>query len=660
MKISELEKVIRTHQRAYDLGEPTITDEAFDILVERLRARAPDSPVLAEVGSGPKTGNVVVHEPRMLSLGKVYDLPALAKWWKSTNVAKLQRESEGATLLHVQPKYDGVAVSLVYENGRLTDAATRGDGEKGDSIIALARRLGELPSGIPLKIKSNQRVLVRGEIAIPRSVFMASWTDTYATPRNMAAGIVSSDPMRYNGVLKHVRFIAYDTIFLDEPDTTYTRKYEKLSAWGFTIPESREVTTFDELHAAVTMDWSSLVDYELDGVVAKIEDPSLRQKLGATDHHPRWATAWKYQGQTGQTTLIGVAWNVSRTGAVTPVAVMEPIELSGVVVTRATLHNAATFVDLGPRVRSVLQVTRRGGVIPHVESVAHPVDKQPAFELPRNCPACGAALGWKGVNLVCSNASAQAPVGITICSGILREQIHYWCKMTGMLGIGPEAVDKLVDSCGVKEIADLYTLKVRTLRDAGFGPKQTALILEEIEKTLVLDAPTFLTALGIASIGRVAARELADAFDWETFKFKTGALEVSRRTQSARSALMLHHGRIEKILAHVRIEDPEGSSMSSAPAGSPFAGQIVVFTGALSSMERPAAWDLVRRFGGQYADSLTRKTTMLVVGDDASPQQLGKRTKAADYNSRGLAKIALLTESDFLALVKQADALTSS
>lgn len=650
MTIAELERAIVAHQRAYDAGAPVISDDEFDALVERLRSRSPDSKVLTMVGFAARfPDSAVKHEPLMLSLGKVYDLPALTKWWKSTNVQGLQRaHGDPRTLAVVQPKLDGIAVSLIYRNGVLQNAATRGDGREGDTIRGLAARLVELPAGIPCAVQEKRELVVRGELVIPKSIFDAEWSDTYATPRNMIAGVASASGRSVStGVLKGVRFIAYDCFGPGVSARPYSSKYTRLAELGFVIPETVEVRSFDELHVAMTREWD--VDFELDGVVAKIEDADLRNKLGETDHHPRWAIAWKYQGLSGTTELVAVEWAVSRSGAIAPVAIMEPVDLGGVTVTRATLHNAATVVDLCPTIGATLQITRRGGVIPHVESVSAPSLQTTKIELPRGCPSCGHTVSWRGVNLVCMNSE---------CRGIWRGQIHHWCKTTGMLGIGPETIDKLVDTCGVAEIADLYTLRVSTLRDAGFGAKQTAIILEEIEKTMVLDAAVFLTALGVAGLGRVAARELADHFDWETLSFRTGTGATKRATK-AKIALTTMRPRITRILAYVRIEDPQGLTLGDVAPDSPFAGQLVVFTGALASMDRHEAWDLVRRHGGATHDALTRSTTMLVVGDNASPLQLSKRTKAADYNSRGIAKIALLTETDFLELVKQADDIAS-
>lgn len=635
--IRVLENSILAHRALYDAGKPEISDEAFDKLVDQLQAVKPNSPALSHLGKA-TSGAKITHTTPMLSLDKVYEVPDLARWY--------QRVS--ADRLIVQPKYDGLAISLVYFAGKLMAAGTRGDGAEGDDITSTIKWAAQVypDTGLLQEFEElhDQEAVVRGELLIPLETFKTKYASTYANPRNLVAGLAHRKAQ--TAELGDVRFVAYD---IHAPSLKTVSLFTKLSILehlGFETGRWETCKTFDTLHPLVTADWRSRVPFELDGVVVKVDSAEQREKLGETAHHPIWAIAWKYQGESGTTTLRDVEWSLSRTGVITPVAIMDPVELSGASITRATLHNAATFVDFTPRVGAKLVVTRRGGVIPHVESVQN-VPLGERLVIPTRCPACSSAVAWHGatgskVDIVCTN--------VENCSGVRRAQILYWCKTTGMLGIGPETIEKLMEHCGVFSIADLYTLKVKTLRDAGFGPRQAEIILEEVEKTTTLTDTTFLEALGLPGVGVVTAEKIATDFDWETLTLKGSP--VGRRYKLEASLANLKP-EIDKILVRVRVERREAPAVYDG-AATPFTGKKVVFTGPLSDMERTVAQDLVRSYGGTAPPSLVKDTDFLVVGDRASPSQLSKRSKAESFNKKG-AKIRVISESDFIAMLAEAD-----
>lgn len=656
-----LAKEIKRHQKLYDRGAPEIEDSEFDALVEELRELEPEHPVLDHLGNASSDLPKLVHEPQMLSLAKIYDLPALTAWFvRSGGTRRGDREH-----YLVQPKYDGVALSLKYVGGQLVAAALRGSGKEGDLVTSSIRNVtrssdGSVDIGIPLSVTKDAGGLlvhdedfegvVRGELLMPKSIFAAKYAGTYANPRNLIAGMISRKG--YTPELDDARFIAYDLYTFGNLSTL--QKLKRLSDLGFDTGNWAKVDNFDNLHRVVQEDWRGRNDFELDGVVIKVNSALGREKAGATAHHPNWAVAWKYQGESGRTKLVAVEWSVARTGAVTPVAIMQPIELSGVTITRATLHNASTLVDLGLTIDAELVVTRRGGVIPHVES-AKPVPGQPILEIPDQCPGCQQRLVWsttaagKGADVICRNPK---------CPAVLRERIRHWCKVTGMLGIGPEFIDRLVSSCGVEDIVGLYTLKTKTLRAAGFGPRQAEMVLEEIEKTLTLTDAKFFEALGIPHVGTVAAERLAREFDWETGAIRAGGGRTLTALQSVKTALSNLTDLITRLLVHIRIEKfNEGDGYSGART--PFTAKAVVFTGKLTDMERTTAQEVVRSYGGLTPAGLTRSVDYLVVGDHAKPNELHKRNKAEEYNRKG-AKIAVISETEFIQMLAEADKAAES
>lgn len=631
----ELEAKIRRHQRLYDLGTPEITDAEFDALVVELRSVSPDSVVLSELGSA-VTKRTVSHRVAMLSLDKVYEQDDLLAW------AQRVRPLE----VIAQPKYDGLAVSLVYQSGKLVSASTRGDGTAGDEITQAIRFAASKPHGlnIPLVLKDDlggvdeQPVLVRGELLMPIETFKARYADEYANPRNLIAGLAQRDSD--HGPLYDARFVAYD-YYLEgyEDEDTLSMKLSSLAYAGFDTGEHEEIDAHEDLVHHAKRKW--VTPFEIDGVVFKANSAKDRRALGATAHHPRWAVAWKYQGQTGATTLLNIEWEVSRTGAITPIAVMSPIELSGVTVTRATLHNINRFRTFMPCENATLIVTRRGGVIPHVESVTSDYQKQRKFDQPQVCPSCQGYVNDDLTTLYCRNTRT--------CPAVQRERIRYWCSTTGMLGIGPEFVDRMVNSGQVNTMVDLYRLDAMKLSLAGFGPGQAANVLSEIDKTRTLTPEVFLASLGIEHLGLTTAKKILPLMNWETMSLRE---MKGMKMRTIQSGLSTREDLIDTLLIYIRLEHEKPAALI-AQVGGPFAGKKVVFTGALTDMDRSVAQDLVRQYGGETPTSLTRETDILVVGDHAKDNQTSKRDKAERYNQKG-ARIEIIDEAEFARRVGEA------
>jgi len=352
MNTDELESEVREHNRLYfEINAPVISDYEFDELVEELKKRRPKSLALTElVGDGGSGGRKIKHERPMLSLDKCYDEETINSW-----VAKFEGD------VVVSPKIDGCAVSIRYgSDGNLLFASTRGDGDEGEDITENVKRIKSIPSS------ASENVEVRGEVFMPLSVFKR-YSAEFANPRNLAAGAIKQkDPAKTAEY--DLSFLAYDIIGIDL--STEGEKFEMLEGLGFKNVDWRLVSRTDlQLPFDEILKKRGEYDFETDGVVYKANVLSEQVRLGATAHHPRYAMAYKFQGDSGSTTLLDVEWSVSRTGAITPVAIVEPVHLSGAKVRRASLHNLAILNSLNITLGAKVLMMRRGGVIPHVESV---------------------------------------------------------------------------------------------------------------------------------------------------------------------------------------------------------------------------------------------------------------------------------------------------
>ena len=370
LSVAQLEEAVRFHNAAYWVDDaPVISDPDFDVLVETLRAKAPDSPVLdliGPAGAGEALeeefgGEKVAHDPPMLSLDKCYDEPTLLRWFD---------KFEGDAV--VTPKVDGVAVCIRFDgSGRLAVASTRGNGLFGELITEQVKRIVNVPESIEVGALE-----VRGEAYMPWSVFRAKFAAIYSSPRNLTAGALKQkDPEQTRKY--EIHFFAYDVV--GREFDSEAEKMAFVASIGFTpvdhrvVPHEKLQETFEEFE-----ELRPTLDYDTDGVVYKANHTAEQKRMGFTAHHPRYAIAYKFQGDSGQSTLREVLWSVSRTGAINPVGIVDPVELSGATVTRVSLHNLSIMEKLGGeqglRIHSKVVMVRRGGVIPHLERVVEPGD----------------------------------------------------------------------------------------------------------------------------------------------------------------------------------------------------------------------------------------------------------------------------------------------
>lgn len=670
----KLAAVIAYHNHRYFvLDQPVISDAEFDRLVDLLRRRRPDHPVLQQVGAAAGTTGEpglqgtplekVTHRAPMLSLEKC-NTPAEFYDWLKGACALLTGKTHGrlsedevwawserpeARLL-ATPKIDGLACSLVFgADGRLKQAATRGDGTVGENVTHNAKRIPGLGK---LQHAPGHEVEVRGEVYLPLREFREV-ADQFMSPRNLAAGMLKS---KENPALppERLRFFAYDVqgpeLGSEEAKLELARKLG-IDPAPFQVVAPRQA---EQAFRAID-EGRAEADFELDGVVLKFAEVAVQQRLGVTSHHPRGAIAWKFAADMGITTLVGVEWSVSRTGTITPVAIVAPVQLSGASVTRATLHNLSNLRRLALKIGDSVEIVRRGGVIPHLENTRGGGHEEVAP--PETCPSCG------GPTRETTSDKGGKITQVLMCAqpekcGLARHgQILHYCAALEMEGFGDKVIDVLLERGLINDPADLYTLQAGDLELLPrFGKVMTANLLAQVDKARTVELAAFLRALGVESLGKHAAALLATRWDLEQIRQLSEAEVASLHSLGDKIAQNVVQGLkdradlIDRLLQHVRVVRKAGAE----PTAGPLAGQVIVFTGALQRMGRRDAQQTVVRLGGLAGDSVTSDTTLLVVGGDelTDPNPSSKLKKARKlFEASG--KPEIVAEADFWARIAE-------
>ncbi len=639
MTVDELATALRYHNyRYFELAAPVIDDYAFDRLTRRLRDVAPSHPALdALVGDATAQGQKVAHDSPMLSLDKAYDAETVHKW---------ADHFEGGVVM--SPKIDGVAASLRYDaRGRLLMALTRGDGKRGEVFTDNARFIDDIPKDLgegPLEI--------RGEIYMKLSVF-AGLAGDFSNPRNTTAGAIKQkDPKKTAGY--RLSFFAY---------SVRGREFETLMDWvawakakGVAVVDS-ELVERDEVQAGYDR-WVAArarTDYEMDGVVFTANRTSEHVRLGETAHHPRYAIAYKFQGESGETTLEQIEWSVSRSGAITPVAIVTPISLSGAMVSRCSMHNLAILAGLGASAGARVVAMRRGGVIPHIEAVVTPGPA--AAVIPTSCPSCGGPTTVDGDVLFCA-----APQN---CTAARIGTLEHFVKAAEIDGFGPKILDQLLSLKLVTSPPDLFDLTLPQLLSLErMGTKLARKLLDGVAAARTMPLDRFLKSLGVDDLGNVASTKLA-----ETFNSLDAVLEARHEAiaevyglgeLTATSIMGGLEERAEMIgllrdrITVTDVATPEVVEVDPA-SDDPLAGRSFVFTGKMASMDRKTAQGHVKRRGGKTPSGVSGELDYLVVGDDGSPLlgdgAMSSKHKKADKLVAGGAELKIITETAFIAMV---------
>ena len=650
-RLDELKAIIeKANVNYYDLDAPTLEDDEYDALMRELRSieqqfpelLAADSPSQRVGGSAQSTFEKVTHIVQMGSLQDVFDVEEVRDF--------VERVKEnGAVEFTVEPKIDGLSVSLVYENGVLTQGSTRGDGFVGEDITPNIKTI----RSIPLKIPENLPLLeVRGEVYMPKKSFgeLCEFQEKNGeplpkNPRNAAAGSLRQKDSRITAQRKLDIFCFNIQRVEGKEFKTHSESLEYIKNAGFNVvPDIRVCRTVDEIIQRINEIGAmrTSLPFDIDGAVVKVNDLALRREIGFTSKVPKWAVAFKYPPEEKETTLKSIEINVGRTGALTPVAIFDPVQLAGTSVSRAVLHNQDFITERDIRIGDTITVRKAGDIIPEVvKSVAHAEYSVP-YTIPDKCPVCGAdAVRDEDEAVIrCQNPDCPAQ--------LLRSIEHFASRgAMNIEGLGEAVVEQLVDAGLVHTVADLYTLDIESLTALEhFGTKSAENLLKSIENSKKNEPDRLIFAFGIRGIGQKAAALLCKRFGNVSNIMSASAEEIAAidgfgdiLAKSVCSAMREPHRirLIERLSALGLNMDYTSKQVSDK-----FNGLTFVLTGTLSTLKRDAAKEMIEQRGGKVSGSVSKKTSYVVAGEEAG----SKLTKANELG------ITVLTEEQFLKIIE--------
>jgi DNA ligase (NAD+) len=660
-RILELRRLLEEHShRYYVLDDPLISDGEYDLLFHELLALeekhpeliTPDSPSQRPGGAPLDKFEQVVHRVPMLSLENAFNARDLHAFEDRLLRFLNQDFTQGSLSYLAEPKVDGLAVELIYEQGRLVQGSTRGDGSRGEDITAQLKTITAIPR--TLRNCSAPRLEVRGEVFMDLEALiqlnherLQGGEAVFANPRNAAAGSLRQlDPAVT--AKRSLRFLAYG--IADPAQSPCSSQEELLAHLGrLGLPVS-ELTRLCPSITAVISRFEELAGlrqtlaYEIDGMVVKINDFNLQQRLGNKARAPRWAIACKFPASQTTTRLVAVEFQVGRTGAVTPVALLEPVVVGGVTVSRATLHNRDEFERKDLRIGDTVLIQRAGDVIPEVVKAI--VEKrngcEQAVAMPTHCPVCSHALLKADGEAVTRCINAHCP------AQRLRALIHFSSKAgLDIEGLGKKSMEQLFTLQLVRDIPDIFTLTRQQLAGLeGWGDKSADNVIAAIQAAKKPQLGKFLAALGIRFVGEVTASLLEQTFLSLDHLMNTpidGLLEVEGIGEQAARSLFDYFSDpgVREMFSRLQQAGVAPETGRQLRADQPLSGQVFLFTGTLTTLSRTEAKKLVKDNGGQIAATVTQKMTHLVAGEKAG----SKLTKAKE-----LGKI-ILTEHEFLRML---------
>jgi DNA ligase (NAD+) len=653
VQIEQLSKELRHHEHQYYvLDAPEITDAEYDALIRRLQSLeaqhpdliTPDSPT-QRVGGKPREGFIkVTHSSPLLSLDNALNEAELRDFDR-----RVRDLLGGAPYRYVtELKLDGLSMAAHYRDGKFIQAVTRGDGAIGEDVTENARTIRSLPLRVPGPFSTFE---VRGETVMSRRAFQRlnaqrdeKGLSRFANPRNAAAGSLRLLEPR----LTAERSLEYYTYFLlieGRPAfDSHWRSLEELRHLGFKVnPHNQICQTIDEVFGLCNS-WEAQredLPYEIDGVVVKVDSVEQQRQLGFTAKAPRWAIAYKYPARQATTTVEDIEVQVGRTGALTPVARLKPVEVGGVTVSRATLHNEDEIERLGLQIGDLVVVERSGDVIPKVVRVSSRGSYRKPFRLPSQCPVCGGKVVRE------EGESASRCINAN-CPARLKESLLHFASrgVMNIDGMGEALVDQLVDRGIVRNIADLYDLTIEDLMSLErMGARSAGNVIRNIDRSRANPLPRVITALGIRFVGERTAVFLAEAFGSMDAIARASledlqlAEEVGPKVAEAVVQFFSEPGNLE-LAGRLHKAGLQFTYVSTRPTGGPLQGKTLVVTGTLPTLSREQAKRLIEQAGGKVSGAVSKKTSYLVAGEDAG----SKLAKARELG------IPTLTEDELRAL----------
>ncbi|MBR2971198.1 MAG: NAD-dependent DNA ligase LigA [Clostridia bacterium] len=621
----------------YVLDNPTVSDKEYDVLYDELvllekktGVVLPDSPTLKVGGDPIKKFVEHKHINRLYSLDKCKTFDELIEWDD-----KLKKLFGGKIEYTLEYKLDGLTLCLTYENGNLVVASTRGNGSVGEDVTEQVKTIKSVPLSIPYK----GLVEVQGE-GIMRVSALNAYNLTAKEPlknaRNGVAGAIRNLDPKVTAS-RNLDVIFYNVNYTDEEIPTQQKMIEFLQQNRFKTEKLLITSDINRIIEEIESVNRDKLDFVIDGMVIKVNDVAVREALGFTDKFPRWAIAYKFEAEETTTKLTDVIWQVGRTGKITPIASLEPVELCGAIVKRATLNNYGDIQRKGVKIGSRVFIRRSNDVIPEVLGVAEVLDGK-TVERPSVCPACGSRLVENGANLFCTNEYG--------CKPQIRQKLVHFCEKDCMdiEGLSEKTIDLLYDKIGLNSFEGLYALKSSDFVGIeGFKDKKISNLISAIDKSKGADLAHFINALGIPNVGKKLAADLAKRYGSIIELMHASEDDLMQNpdmgpvTAECITDYFAKHYRTIESLINIGINP----HYQSANKGGIFSGQKVVLTGTLAKYKRSEAASIIEKNGGEVQSSVTATTTLVIAGENA-----GSKLDKARKNG-----IKIMDENEFIALI---------
>lgn len=625
-RVHQLEALITKHKALYYQGRPEISDHEYDKLEDELKKIDPNNSVLSIVGSTSSASDKIKHDKKMLSLEKTYVVEDLISWMGSEEILSTY-------------KLDGISCSLIFQEGHLTLAKTRGDGSFGENITPKVMWINNIPKWI----NEKNKIEIRGELYCTEENFyhlseemISLGFEKPTSQRNIVAGLMGrKENLEF---CRYLSFMAFDFITDNVDEFKFeSEKFIRLKKHDFTIPEiivHKEIKTIDKV-IEEAKNFMSEGDYQIDGLVFTFNKMALHEELGETAHHPRYKMAFKFQGESKVTTLKEINWSISRNGILTPVGEVEPVELSGAMISRVTLHNYGQVKQYDLKSGDKIEIIRSGEVIPKFLSVIE--SSQNKFKIPDSCPSCHSKVVIDDIRLLCVNEK---------CPGKNKEIILNFIQKIGIEDLSGKRLDELMAAGMVKNIPDLYQLTVDELMKLDkVKEKLSTKLVESIQKTKNIDLITFLSALGISGGAYNKCEKVVHAGFDTIEKIKNIKPEDLMKVESfaEKSSEDFYTSLKEKFELIDSLIGVGFSFIKEEKRETELTGLKICITGALSE-KRNVIEDKIRECGGVVVSSVSKNTDVLVT-NETDPTS-SKFKKALEL------KIKIITEKELLSLMK--------
>lgn len=652
-RIEKLTEIIEKHNHSYYvMDNPTVSDYEYDMLMQELKGLEaeypefvlPSSPTQRVGGEALSKFEKVTHKVQMGSLQDVFSFEQLEEF-----VTRCRNTIENPSFI-VEPKIDGLSVSLEYENGILRRGSTRGDGFVGEDVTANLKTVGS----IPLKIKNAPEFLeVRGEVYMPKEKFLKlveqqelKDEQPFKNPRNAAAGSLRQKNSKITAKRGLDIFVFNIQQIEGREITSHKQSLDYIKSLGLkVIPSYVECTTYSEIEQEIQRidQIRNKLSYDIDGIVIKVDSFKQRETLGSSSKVPKWAIAYKFPPEEKETTLRNIEVNVGRTGAITPVAVFDPVMLAGTSVSRAVLHNQDFITQKDIRIGDKIIIRKAGEIIPEVvKSVSHVENSEP-FILPAKCPVCGTeSVRYEDEAVLrCPNPDCPAQ--------LLKSIIHFASKgAMDIDGMGDAIVKALVENNLVKSVADIYTLKAEQIASLErLGEKSAENLINAIEKSKSRPLDKVIFALGIRNIGQASAKLLCEKFPSIEKIMSATAEEIEEidgfgKVMSENVAKAFSEQHRKDLISRLLELGVKMEYQTTQTNDNRFEGMTFVLTGTLETLKRDEAKKIIESFGGKVSGSVSKKTTFVVAGEEAG-------SKLEKAQSLG---VNVLSETEFLEKIK--------